>query len=133
VKKRLVSKRFIKSQINSAVSTLVDFSVTILMKEFIGIWYLLSSASGTFLGGCCNFTLGRLWVFKVIPENRIKMMIRYICFWAINFLLNVGSVYLLTEYLHINYVISKVMAALMFGVFVNYYLQKRVVYNVYLA
>jgi len=132
VKKRL-SKRFIKSQINSAISTLLDFCVTIFLTEYIGVWYVLSSATGTFLGGCCNYTLGRHWVFGVIPANRIKLLFRYLFFWIINFTINVSSVFLLTNYLNFNYMFSKVIVAIVFGVFVNYYLQKKIVYKVQIA
>jgi putative flippase GtrA len=125
-----LSKRFIKSQINSAVSTLLDFCVTVFLTEYIGIWYLLSSATGTFLGGCCNYTLGRHWVFGVIPPSRIKLLFRYLFFWCINFTINVSMVYLLTDQFKIKYMFSKIIVAIVCGVFVNYYLQKKIVYNV---
>jgi len=131
--KKAISKRFIKSQINSAISTLLDFCVTIFLTECIGVWYLVSSATGTFLGGCCNYTLGRHWVFGIIPANRLKLLYRYLFFWTLNFSINVSSVFLLTHFFHLNYLFSKVIVALVFGVFVNYYLQKKIVYNVQIA
>jgi len=109
---------------------LFDFSITVFLKEWIHVWYLLSSALGTIGGGCCNYTLGRFWVFQVVPDNRLKMLFRYICFWGINFGLNVLSVFILTDYIHLNYMISKVLVAIVFGVFVNYFLQKIFVFKV---
>lgn len=125
-----LSKRFIKSQINSAVSTLLDFLVTIFLKEFVGLWYLLSSASGTFMGGCCNYLVGRHWVFKAVGPQQYRQVLRYLIFWSINFFLNVLAVYVLTDLVGLKYLFSKILVAIIFGVFVNYFLQKRIVYNV---
>jgi len=68
---------FLKAQVSSAVSTVVDFGITILLKEGCGFWYLFSTATGTLLGGVTNFTLGRCWVFRATDLPKGSQAIRY--------------------------------------------------------
>ena len=128
-----LSKRFLKSQINSILSTICDFSVTVFLTEIFGCWYLASSATGTFSGGCCNYLLGRHWVFNKNDISHKKMIFKYLMFWSINFSLNVLTVYLLTDIIKLNYLLSKCLVGIIFGVFVNYFLQKKIVYNIQMA
>lgn len=115
------------------LSTLCDFSVTVLFTEIFGCWYLASSAIGTSSGGCCNYLLGRHWVFNKNDVSHRKLIIKYLIFWLINFGLNVLSVYVLTDLFKLNYLLSKCLVGIIFGVLVNYFLQKKIVYNIQLA
>jgi putative flippase GtrA len=42
---------FIKAQAASLTATIVDFAITVLLKEVFHCWYLLASVLGTVSGG----------------------------------------------------------------------------------
>ncbi|HEK22097.1 MULTISPECIES: GtrA family protein [unclassified Mucilaginibacter] len=120
---------FVKAQASSFVASAVDFLVTILCKEVLGIWYVAASFTGTVSGGITNFILGRAWVFKKKKEKAIPVQaVKYLLVWCGNLLLNTTGVFLVTHYLKLDYKISKVLVSLFVGVFYNYFLQKKFVF-----
>jgi putative flippase GtrA len=121
--------KFIKAQISSFISTVVDFGCTIFLKEVCGICYLFSTSIGSVLGGVTNFELGRKWVFKASGIHLGSQAVRYFMVWAGSILLNIGGVYLLTSVCHFNYLVSKIITAINVGIFFNYLLQKTYVFK----
>lgn len=120
---------FIKAQAASLTATAVDFALTIVLKEFLGVGYLLASILGTLSGGVVNFLVNRSWVFKA-KEGRIHFQAaKYVMVWLGNLVLVSGGVLVLTRYGGINYIVSKVTTSLLVGVFYNYVLQKRFVFK----
>lgn len=120
---------FIKAQISSFISTIVDFGITIFLKEGCGLWYLFSTSAGSILGGMTNFALGRRWVFKSTEFHPGFQAIRYLLVWGGSILLNIGSVFLLTSIGHLNYLLSKIFTAVIIGISFNYILQYKFVFN----
>ncbi len=124
--KRFFSLLF-RFQLSAIIATLVDFTFTIFFKEACGLGYLLSASVGALLGGIANFILGRRWVFKAAGP-RHQQAFRYTVIWGGSILLNIGAVFLLTGSLHLNYIISKIIAAFMIGLTFNYTMQRRFVF-----
>ena len=120
---------FIKAQAASLTATIVDFTVTILLKEVFHCWYLLASILGTISGGVVNFTMNRSWVFHANDQKIQYQAIKYILVWVGNLVLVSGGVFLLTNYGNISYVVSKISVSLVVGFFYNYILQKRFVFK----
>jgi putative flippase GtrA len=123
-----MSTTFIKAQTSSIISTLIDFSVTVIFKEFFKFWYLIASIAGTFAGGATNFALGRHWVFDAKGKTMYRQIIKYIITWLGNLLLTTLGVFFVTHYIGLSYIISKVIVAVVVGVGYNYMLQKKFVF-----
>lgn len=120
---------FVKAQAASITATLVDFAITIVLKEVLGCWYLLASVLGTISGGVVNFLMNRSWVFKAKSRKIHFQALRYILVWIGNLVLVSGGVFLLTHFAGYSYVVSKATVSLAVGVFYNYVLQKRFVFK----
>jgi len=123
-----MSTTFIKAQTSSIISTLIDFSVTVIFKEFFKFWYLIAIIAGTFAGGATNFALGRHWVFDAKGKKMHRQIIKYIITWLGNLLLTTLGVFIVTHYIGLSYIISKVIVAVFVGVGYNYMLQKKFVF-----
>jgi putative flippase GtrA len=120
---------FARAQIASLVASGVDYLVTILLVEFVGVWYVWSSAIGTISGGLTNFSMGRRWVFKSYDrQTRIQLM-RYGIVWMGYLLLTTQGVYLLTHFTPLTYIVSKLIVSLFMGISYNFPLQKRFVFS----
>lgn len=126
--RRKTPNTFIKAQFSAIASTIADFLLTFFFTK-LGVWYLLSSVIGTISGGCINFFLGRYWVFKARNHKKIVQAKRYTIIWVGNLALNTLGIYVFTELLQIYYVFSKILIAIIVGVFYNYYFQKSYVYR----
>ena len=122
-------KTFARAQIASLVASLVDFWVTIILKEWMGFWYVSASAMGTIAGGITNFSMGRKWVFKSFSRQAEIQLLRYILVWTGYLLLTTSGVYLLTHYTPMTYLISKLIVSLFMAISYNYPLQKKFVFS----
>jgi len=123
-----MSVTFIKAQASSIISTCFDILTTIVFKEFFQFWYLLASIAGTFAGGATNFALGRHWVFDGKGKKMHRQIIKYIITWSGNLMLTTLGVFIVTHYIGLSYIISKVIVSVVVGVGYNYMLQKKFVF-----
>jgi putative flippase GtrA len=120
---------FIKAQAASLAATCFDFLTTIVLVNVFGWWYLAGSITGTIAGGVLNFMIGRLWAFSA-GEGRIEwQFIKYVLVWTGNLLLNAAGVFMITHYVGLSYVISKILTAIVVGIGYNYVLQKKFVFR----
>ncbi len=118
-----------RSQVASLTATLVDFGSLVFLVEVGGVWYVAATAIGAFLGAVVNFILGRHWSFTAEKESVRGQAIRYPAVAAASLVLNSLGVYLLTEYLDIYYVISRVITAFLVGLLFNFPLHRRFVFG----
>jgi len=120
---------FTKAQITSVLATGVDFVVTILLVQVAGAPYLAGSATGTISGGAANFLISRNWVFNAQEKKWAAQLPRFMLVWIGSLILNVSGLYLLTHFTGMNYLLSKIIVAVLIAVFYNYVLQKRFVFK----
>ena len=123
------SSKFIKAQLSSFGSTVVDFSTTYILTSLVGLLYVVSSATGVVFVGIVNFLLGRYWVFNADKEKKSTQISKYILVWISSMLLNMGGIIFFTETIGLYYLISKVITSALVGFFFNYYLQKTFVFK----
>ena len=121
--------RFFKSQLASFLSSSADYCFTAIAVELFGFWYVLGTALGTITGGFVNFSLGRTWVFNSKERAAPVQLLRYFMVWLGYLILSTSGIYLLTHYLHINYLITKLTITLMLALSYNYPLQKAFVFK----
>jgi len=119
---------FIKAQASSIIATFFDFLTTIVCKEFFYLWYVIASLLGTIVGGTTNFALGRNWVFNSTEKKIPLQIVKYFIIWNGNLLLSTLGVFIVTHYLGVNYIISKIIVSAVVGVSYNYLLQKKFVF-----
>jgi putative flippase GtrA len=119
---------FIKVQIGSILGSAVDFLITILCTELGFSWYLLSNLLGNCAGGSIQFLLSRRWIFKESKTGVPVQLFKYLIFFLGNLLLSALGVYALTQFLHINYIVSKLICSVFLGLSYNYYVQKHFVF-----
>lgn len=124
-----IKATFIKAQAASLAATGFDFLTTIVLVNVFGWWYLAASVTGTIAGGLLNFMMGRLWAFNA-ADGRIEwQFIKYVLVWTGNLLLNAAGVFIITQYIGLSYVISKIITSVVVGIGYNYVLQKKFVFR----
>jgi putative flippase GtrA len=119
---------FIKSQASSIISTLFDFLTTIVCKELFSFAVVFATLLGTLTGGIVNFTLGRNWVFDKRERKIPVQAMKYVVIWGGNLLLTTLGVTIANSYLGINYILAKIIVAVIMGTTYNYMLQKKFVF-----
>lgn len=120
---------FFRSQITSILATAADFVVTIFFTEIANIWYGISNAFGAFTGAVISFLLGRNWAFERKDGKWHWQAVRYILISFTSMALNTGGVILVTEYFDISYIISKIVVAILVGIFFNFFMFRYFVFK----
>ena len=111
------------------IATVVDWGVQYGLTE-AGIHYLVSAVFAFFAGLAVNFLLSKIFVFKA-EKARVGTALEFAAYAAIGaagLLLTVGIMYVLTDLLHLHYMLSKV-AATFIVLFWNYFARKKLVYE----
>lgn len=120
---------FYKSQIGSVLATGADMLVLIFCTEILQIYYVTSAALGAFCGAVVSFFIGRNWAFRKKDGRLSAQAIRYFFTSSLSLLLNVAGIYLLTDLLGIQYIISKVIISVIVGIFFNFFMFRYFVYK----
>ena len=114
---------FIKAQISAFVGGLVDYLVMIVCTEFLGVHYTLSILISGSIGAIINFSINRKWTFQAENGNLKYQVPKFIIMVIGSILLKSGGTYLITNWLNINYKISRVITDLIVSLGFNYTLQ----------
>lgn len=124
-------KTFFKAQFSSLFATGIDFSVTIACHELLHLHYMVSVFAGAMAGALGNFFINRYWSFKAEKQNVTNQGLKYLLVWFGSILLNMSGVYFLTEYSNMQYLLSKILTAIVVGIGFNYVLQKKYVFKLH--
>ncbi|WP_406823419.1 GtrA family protein [Pedobacter sp. KACC 23697] len=120
---------YLKAQASSLIASATDFGVTIIAVNLFGLWYLAASITGTISGGVVNFYVNRKWVFQSQSKEVKWQVFRYILVWAGNLIIVTAGVLIFTHFFNLNYVLAKVLSAVLTGVSYNYIMQKQFIFS----
>jgi putative flippase GtrA len=119
---------FIKAQAASLTATVVDFTVTVLLKECSIAGTCWRVYLGTMSGGVVNFMMNRSWVFRARIKRSITRRSNISGMgWQPG--IGFGRRFPLNELWGVSYLISKISVSLFVGFFYNYILQKNLCLN----
>lgn len=121
---------FIKVQSALIAASLVDFLFTILLVQYFRCWYVTGNAAGNIAGAVAQFIISRTWVFKSSKQKSTSQiqLIKFGLMWVGNIALSALGVYLLTQYIHLHYLLSKLIVSTILGVSYTYLLSKKFVF-----
>ena len=121
---------YLKAQVSLTIGSLVDFLITYILVEFFHCWYLAGNLAGNIFGATTQFLISRNWVFRAGQKKIAFQITKFILVYLGNLFLSAGIVYLLTHFLSIHYMISKLASSIFLGLTYNYILQKKIVFAV---
>lgn len=131
-KNNLITQNFyvyIKAQAALIVGSIIDFSITWGLVSLMGNWYVVGNAVGNVSGAIAQYVLSRIWAFKATNQAVSAQLIRYSLMWAGNIALSALGVFLLTNYLHLHYMLSKLNISVILGLTYNYILSRWFVFR----
>jgi putative flippase GtrA len=134
---------FVRAQFSSQISSLTDFTVTILLTNIFGVFYGNATLFGNISGGVVNCIINYKWTFKA-QDSKIKhVAIKYVMVWLVNLFLNREGTVLVTELVtkwlpmeslpdiiaNNVFLIPKIIVSLIVGFGWNYNMQRLFVYK----
>jgi len=135
--------QFMRAQVSSQLSTIVDFSITLLLALAFGVFYVIASFVGNVAGGVVNCILNYKWVFHSDDSNKGAVAARYLFVWVMSIVFNTVGIFILTEsvrlmpsfrqWLMVNFsdyfIVAKVIVSLLVGFVWNFQMQRAFVYK----
>lgn len=118
---------FAKAQLSAFSGGLVDYFVMIFCTEMLNIHYTISIAIGGVIGAIVNFSVNRYWTFTANEASRSPVgaqLVRFIFVVAGSICLKSGGTYLFTNWVNIDYKISRIIVDIIVSLGFNYMLQK---------
>ena len=95
----------------------INLSILYTSTELLGLHYIISAIIAAALSSTCNFVFNKTWTFKEDFED--KFFEKYLKFGVVRVVvvvLGLGVLFLLTEYAHIYYIYSQIIAIAIVGV-----------------
>ncbi len=139
--KNLTVDRLLKNQTNNTLIQLfrytfvggfafiVDFSLLVILTEFCGVHYLISTAIALTIGLSINYCLSVIWVFdKRKLANRSIEFTLFAIIGIIGLGLNELFIWLFTEFAGFHYLISKIISTAIIYLW-NFFARKFILFN----
>lgn len=105
-------QQFIRYASVGGFSFVVDFSCLYLLTEYIGLHYLWSATLAFGAGLATNYLLCLLWVFDFRRmQNHLHEFLAFGAIGMVGLLLNNMLLYMLTDFIGLHYLLSKVFSA----------------------
>ncbi len=115
---------FFKAQFSAFIGGIADYIIMILLTEYAGIFYTYSIAISGILGAVVNFSLNRYWAFKSVDEKKRTQLARFVFVVVGSIALKSSGTYVITEYLKLDYRISRLCIDAVVSLAFNFTMQK---------
>lgn len=115
---------FLKAQASAFIGGLMDYLIMVLCTELVGIHYTLSILISGSIGAILNFSINRKWTFQAEKGDLQNQIPKFIITVVGSILLKSAGTYLFTNWLKIDYKISRVITDILVSLGFNYTLQK---------
>lgn len=104
----LFIRQFIKFGLVGMINTLVSFLFYYILF-FLGCNYLLSNTIGYIASLAIGYILNRIWVFHAQKADVKRTVVKYCIVYGSSLLLNLGSMFLWVDILHITKLLAPVL------------------------
>ena len=105
----MFNTEFVKFGVVGISGVGIDFFVTWLCKEKIGINKYVSSALGFSLAVISNFLLNRYWTFEATSQDLTEQFLRFAIIAALGLAINTFLLIIFVRYIKINFYITKLL------------------------
>lgn len=116
-------RTFCKAQVSAFLGGATDYLVMVCCTELLHIHYTVSIAIGGIVGAVVNFTINRHWSFGAASRPIGFQFAKFAAMVAGSIVLKAAFTYAVTEYLHLDYRISRLAIELFVSLGFNYPLQ----------
>ena len=115
-----IAHEFIKFAIVGLLGTIINLAILYSFTEFFGIFYLYSAIVAFIVAATTNYIFNKTWTFKErLRENIGRKYIQFFIVSVVGLIVNLGFLYLFTEYFKLYYIVSQIIAILI-GFIINF-------------
>jgi len=122
-------RQWLRHHASSLAAAVVDFGIMIACVEALHSRPVPATIAGATCGAVTNFLLGRYWIYQRRDTAARGQALRYALVSAASLAWNAAGEHLLADVLHVQYVLSRVITALVVSNAWNYPLQRFFVFG----
>ena len=101
-----------------------DYGIMLLLTEVFGVYYVLSIMIGGVVGGIIMYSINRYWTFKATSVKKRSQVPKFIIVVLGSIALKSSGTWLMTEFLHVDYRISRIIVDVVVAMGWNFTMQK---------
>lgn len=118
-------KQWIFHHTTSVVATCADFAAMVAAVELIGLSPVWGTGIGAAVGAATNFFLARHWTYRRNDGAAVQIqVVRYLMVALASLGMNAAGEHLFTNVLHVQYVLGRVITAVIVSNAWNYPMQR---------
>jgi len=121
--------QWLRHHASSLAAAIVDFGIMVACVEALHARPVPATIAGASCGAVANFLLGRYWIYQRRDTAARGQALRYALVSAASLAWNAAGEHLLADVLHVQYVLSRVITALVVSNAWNYPLQRFFVFG----
>ena len=107
---------------------LADYGALIMLKEWLGLHYLVAVPIAFLIGIAVNYLIGIWFVFRRGSLSLVKEVALFLVISLLALAITEGSMYLLTDMIHIDYRISRLISGVVTYLF-NFFSRRQLLYR----
>ena len=127
----LFAKHAFQYYLVGASGVLVNLGLLYALKEYVGLWYLVSSAIAIYLSMTTNFILNKAWTFKdsMAKQRTIFMYVKFIGISLVGMIIQLGFNYIFVDRLAMYYILAALISILIASG-VNFVLNRHITFGI---
>jgi putative flippase GtrA len=114
---------------SSVLATIVDFGVMVTVVEALHVSAVKATMAGAACGAFTNFMMARHFTYRVGGTAAHTQLLRFLLVAATSLALNATGEHLLHNVLHLQYVVARVIVAIVVSNAWNYPMQRFFVFS----
>lgn len=110
----LFAKHAFQYYLVGATGVLVNLGILYAIKEYAGLWYLISSAIAIYVSMSTNFVLNKIWTFKnaMARQRTLFMYAKFIGISLVGMIIQLGFNYILVDKFYMYYLLAALISIL---------------------
>ena len=127
----LFAKHAFQYYLVGASGVLVNLGILYALKEYAGLWYLLSSAIAIYTSMTTNFILNKTWTFKgsMAKQRTLFMYSKFIGISLVGMLIQLGFNYIFVDKLSMYYLLAALIS-IVIASGVNFVLNRHITFGI---
>lgn len=114
---------FLKAQASAFIGGMVDYAIMIVCTEVFSIHYTISILISGLIGAVVNFLINRKWTYEAEKADVKRQLVKFSLIVLGSIFLKSAGTYLFTNWLSIDYKISRIVTDIIVSLGFNYTLQ----------
>jgi dolichol-phosphate mannosyltransferase len=127
----LFAKHAFKYYLVGAIGVFVNLGILYALKEYAGLWYLVSSAIAIYLSMTTNFLLNKAWTFNdtMVKQSTLFMYFKFVGISIAGMLIQLGFNYLFVNEMRMYYLFAAFISIIIASG-INFMLNRKITFGI---